>query len=53
MLIYNWKPAYTGRQESGEEEQDFQQTYIFDGAGAGRQQAKGAGSLLYRWLSWA
>lgn len=28
-MIYNWKPEYTGRHESGEEEQDFQQTYVF------------------------
>eukprot|EP00878_Enallax_costatus_P002549 GHUV01002731.1.p1 GENE.GHUV01002731.1~~GHUV01002731.1.p1 ORF type:complete len:355 (+),score=97.23 GHUV01002731.1:235-1299(+) len=29
MLIYNWKPIYTGRRESGKEEQDFQQIYVF------------------------
>lgn len=29
MLIYNWKPEYTGRVTRGGEEQDFEQTYIF------------------------
>jgi hypothetical protein len=38
MLIYNWKPEYTGRQESREEEKDFQQTYIFGPASGRRQQ---------------
>ena len=67
LLIYNWKPKYTGRQESGEEEQDFQQTYIFGPAG-GQHTAghpakatavveparKGSAlSLLQKWLSWA
>lgn len=29
MLIYNWKPEYTGRHISGKEEQDFEQVYLF------------------------
>lgn len=33
MLIYNWPPMYTGRHESGKEEQDFQQTYVFPRTG--------------------
>ncbi len=33
MLIYNWKPEYTGRHMSGEKEEgDFMQTYVFEGA---------------------
>lgn len=41
MLIYNWKPEYTGRVTRGGEEQDFEQTYIFgppDNRLAGRKQ---------------
>jgi hypothetical protein len=41
MLIYNWKPEYTGRVTRGGEEQDFEQTYIFgppDNRLAGSQQ---------------
>jgi hypothetical protein len=41
MLIYNWKPEYTGRVTRGGEEQDFEQTYIFGPPGnrlAGSQQ---------------
>ena len=66
MLIYNWKPRYTGRHESGEEEQDFQQTYVFDGIPKRQQQqqwgraggaaggaAGGVKGLLLKWLSWA
>lgn len=63
MLIYNWKPEYTGRHESGKEEQDFQQTYIFDGVGkkdkqrGSRSNVRAAGSaakgLLQKWFSWA
>jgi gamma-glutamyl hydrolase len=56
LLIYNWKPEYTGRHESGEEEQDFQQTYIF-ATGADKKHsssvAAAAKGLLQRWLSWA
>jgi hypothetical protein len=37
MLIYNWTPKYTGRSESGKEEQDFQQTYIFASAAGDRK----------------
>ncbi|KAI8471106.1 MAG: hypothetical protein J3K34DRAFT_244588 [Monoraphidium minutum] len=31
MLIYQYAPTFTGRHESGQEEQDFEQTYIFSG----------------------
>jgi hypothetical protein len=58
LLIYNWKPLYTGRHESGEEEQDFQQTYVFDGVDKHQQQQHGSAigsveGLLRKWLSWA
>jgi hypothetical protein len=55
MLIYNWKPKYTGHHETREEEQDFQQTYIFDGVKKRKHSnsAVGAASgLLRKWLSW-
>lgn len=29
MLIYNWDPLYTGSRQSGKEEQDFEQIYVF------------------------
>lgn len=29
MLIYNYSPIYTGRRESGKEEHDFEQVYVF------------------------
>jgi hypothetical protein len=33
MLIYQYKPEFTGRhRSSGGEEEDFEQTYIFSGA---------------------
>jgi hypothetical protein len=59
LLIYNWKPLYTGRHESGEEEQDFQQTYVFEGVDKQQQQQQhdsafgSVEGLLRRWLSWA
>jgi hypothetical protein len=31
MLIYQYKPEFTGRHASGKEEQDFEQTYVFSG----------------------
>jgi hypothetical protein len=51
LLIYNWTPIYSGRKESGghEEEQDFVQTYVFEGV-RGRQQQRG--SLLQQLMGW-
>lgn len=31
-MIYQYKPEFTGRHETGKEEEDFEQTYIFAGA---------------------
>lgn len=54
FLIYNWQPLYTGRHESGKEEQDFQQIYVFDGVkAAGQHGGSGVKQLLQRLLSWA
>lgn len=50
MLIYNWKPWYTGRKETGEQEQDFQQTYVFDPVKKHKQLGQG---LLSKWMNWA
>jgi hypothetical protein len=56
MLIYNWVPRYTGRRETRQEEQDFQQTYVFDGVEKRKHSSSAVGAasgLLQKWLTWA
>ncbi|KAG2501964.1 hypothetical protein HYH03_000461 [Edaphochlamys debaryana] len=37
MLIYNWKPEFTGKRSYEGEEKDFEQAYFFENAGHGRR----------------
>lgn len=60
LLIYRYKPEFTGRHFSGKEEQDFEQTYVFGGpdnrasaAGPRHPATDGARGAAGRAATWA